>query len=271
MADTIVHAPAAPVTPSARADDSGHDSGVESAAMAASSPTHGATRMAVEEIFELIDFFKKKTVIEDDRRVYHDRGWLTGNLVSFIPKVDVPTVEGSTIICFESQLAALVELPPSKFLSSIMNYLGCSLVHLNSNAVLALSSFVMLCECWLGIPPNTSLFWYYYSPARYTKTIFGRIGFSLRCNRRDEYIKTTFKGCWKGAQEKWILVDMHDQPPWVNKLLFPPAIKNKRSEPAMTNSLAALTKRVAELRQADLEACHCIEEFYLQRIHPLGH
>jgi hypothetical protein len=36
----------------------------------------------------------------------------------------------------------------------------------------------------------------------------------------------------------------------------------------MTNRLAALTKRVAELRQADLEACHCIEEFYLRWIHP---
>jgi hypothetical protein len=38
----------------------------------------------------------------------------------------------------------------------------------------------------------------------------------------------------------------------------------------MTDRLAALTKCVAELRQADLEACHCIEEFYLRRIHLLG-
>jgi hypothetical protein len=63
---------------------------------------------------------------------------------------------------------------------------------------------------------------------------------------------------------------MHDQPPWINKLLFPPAIKNKQSESPMTDRLAALTKRVAELRQADLEACHCVEEFYLRWIRPLG-
>jgi hypothetical protein len=165
MADTTVHAPAAPVAPLASAEDLGHDSGVESAAMATSYPTRGATRMAVGEISELTDFFKKTTVIEDDRRAYHDRGWLTSNLVSFIPEVDVPTIEGSTIICFESQLAAGVGLPPSKFLSSIMNYFGCSLVHLNSNAVLALTSFVMLCECWPEIPSDTSFFSYYYSPA----------------------------------------------------------------------------------------------------------
>jgi hypothetical protein len=63
---------------------------------------------------------------------------------------------------------------------------------------------------------------------------------------------------------------MHDQPPWVNKLLFPPAIKNKRMEPLMTDRLATLTKRVAELRQAGLEACHYVKEFYLWRIRPLG-
>jgi hypothetical protein len=203
-------------------------------------------------------------VTEDDRRAYHDRGWLASNLVSFIPEVDVPTFEGSTILCFESQLAVGVELPSSKFLSSIMNYLECSLVHLNTNVVSALSSFVMLCECWLGIPLDTSLFWHYYSPARYTKTIFGGISLSLQRKRMNKYIRATFKSCWKGAQQRWILVDMQDQPPWVNKLLFPQAIKNKRMEPPMTDRLAALTKRIAELRQAGLEACHCVEEFYLQ-------
>jgi hypothetical protein len=159
MADTTVHAPAAPVAPLANADDSGHDSGAKSTAMAASSsPTHGATRMVKGEILELTDFFKKTTMTVDDRWAYHDRRWLTGNLVSFIPEVDVPTVEGSIILCFESQLAVGIGLPPSKFLSSIINYLRCLLVHLNTNSVSALSSFVMLCECWLGIPPDTSLF-----------------------------------------------------------------------------------------------------------------
>ena len=117
------------------------------------------------EIPELADFFKKTIVTEADRQAYHDLGWLSGNLISFIPEVDVPTIERSTVLCFECLLAAGLGLPPSKFLSSIMSYLGCSLVHLNANAVSALSSFTMLCECWLGIPPDTSLFWYYCSPA----------------------------------------------------------------------------------------------------------
>jgi hypothetical protein len=64
---------------------------------------------------------------------------------------------------------------------------------------------------------------------------------------------------------------MHDQPAWVNNLLFPLAIKNKWMEPSMNNRLAALIKCIAELRQTDLEVCHCIEEFHLWRIHPLDH
>jgi hypothetical protein len=159
MADSTARAPTALIASSANADDSGHDSRIESTVMAASSsPTRGTAKMAEGEIPKLTDFFKKTTMTEDDYRAYHDHGWLTGNLVSFIPEVDVPTIEGSTVLCFESQLAAGLGLPPRKFLSSIMNYLECSLVHLNPNAVSTLSSFVMLCECWLGIPPDTSLF-----------------------------------------------------------------------------------------------------------------
>jgi hypothetical protein len=63
---------------------------------------------------------------------------------------------------------------------------------------------------------------------------------------------------------------MHVEPPWVNKLLFPPAIKDQRKEPTTTDRLTTLVRHVAELRQAGLEACHCAKEFYLWRIRPLG-
>jgi hypothetical protein len=38
----------------------------------------------------------------------------------------------------------------------------------------------------------------------------------------------------------------------------------------MTPRLAALVKQVAELRTADLWACHCTKEFTLWRIRSLG-
>jgi hypothetical protein len=63
-----------------------------------SSPTHGVIKMDDGEIPELTDFFKKTIVTDVDRKAYHDLGWLSGNLISFIPEVDVPTVEGSTVV-----------------------------------------------------------------------------------------------------------------------------------------------------------------------------
>jgi hypothetical protein len=145
-------------------DDVGSDSGVESTTMTtSSSPTHGTCLMVKGEIPELMDFFKGSTITEEELKGYHNHGWLTGNVLSSILEVDIPIVHDSTVLCFESYLLAGLGLPPSKFLAAIMNYLGCSLVHFNVNAIATFSSFVMLCKCWFGIPPDSSLFWYYYS------------------------------------------------------------------------------------------------------------
>jgi hypothetical protein len=70
------------------------------------------------------DFFKKTTVTEEERRAYHRFSWLTGNLISTIPEVDVSIIHDSIIVCLESYLIVGLGLPPSKFLSAIMNFLG---------------------------------------------------------------------------------------------------------------------------------------------------
>jgi hypothetical protein len=63
---------------------------------------------------------------------------------------------------------------------------------------------------------------------------------------------------------------MHVQPQWVNKHLFPSFIDDKQSEPKMMLRLVALVKRVAELHETGLWACHCSEELTLMWIHSLG-
>jgi hypothetical protein len=60
-------------------------------------------------------------------------------------------------------------------------------------------------------------------------------------------------------------VDVHKPALWGNKFMFPPIIEDKRNEPLMNDCLTALVKRVAKLREVRLKACHCIEEFNLQR------
>jgi hypothetical protein len=104
------------------------------------------------------EFIKKMIVTEDEPKGYHDLGWLPGHLMSSISEVEFPTVDDSNVTCFESHLIAALSIPPSKFLVTIISNLGCGLVHFNPNAIAALSCFTMLCECWLGIASDTSLF-----------------------------------------------------------------------------------------------------------------
>jgi hypothetical protein len=154
-----------PIVDAPTGDDAQSYSGAESIALAtSSSPTLATTKMADRKVPEMSDFFKKTTVTEEECLAYHSFSRLTGNLVSMIPEVDIPNVHDSTTICLESYLIVGLGLPPSKFLSSITDFIGCELVHFNPNAIAALIYFAMLCECWLGIAPDASLFWYFYSP-----------------------------------------------------------------------------------------------------------
>jgi hypothetical protein len=177
-------------------DDTKGDSQEESTALTtSSSPTSATVKMVDGKILELSDFFKKTSFTEPECQAYHDHSWLPGSLISTIPEVDVPNIHDSTVICFESHLIARLGLTPSKFLVAVMNYLVCELVHFNPNAITTLSYFTMLCECWLGIALDTSLFWYYYSLARYDKVVYSRIGLSLRHNHWNEFIEAAFMGC----------------------------------------------------------------------------
>jgi hypothetical protein len=160
----------------------------------------------------LSDYWMKSTVTEANHSTYHSTGWLGGGFESFVPEVDVPMLDNSNVVYFESHLIVGLRLPPGKFLVAILNFLRCELVHLNPGTIDALSCFTMLCKCWLRIALDTSLLWYFYYPARYDKTVFSRIMLLLHRHRRKEYLDATFKGCWKGASGKWFLVDMHVPP-----------------------------------------------------------
>jgi hypothetical protein len=207
-----------PVATEPTAGGNKSNSEMESDALATSSSATMATiKMVDNKIPDIADYWKKSNVSEANHQAYHNLGWLTGNLISSVPMVDIPTTHGSIVVCFESHLVTGLGLPPSKFLVAIMNFLGCELVHFNPNAIAILSCFTMLCECWLGIAPDTSLFWYFYSPARYNKVVYSGIGLPLRRHRIHEYIDATFTISWRGSQSKWFLGDMHVKPKWVNR------------------------------------------------------
>jgi hypothetical protein len=100
MAEGPVHDPIA-VNPSVD-ESTRSDSEAENTTMTTSSClTHGVSMMAKGEIPELTDFFKKTSLSKEKLQGYHRLGWLTGNVLSSIPEVDVSTVHDSSVLCFE--------------------------------------------------------------------------------------------------------------------------------------------------------------------------
>jgi hypothetical protein len=139
--------------------------------------------MAERKIPNLYEYWKLLMVGEDDLSNFHAVGWLPDDLVCSPTTLEFPMIDHANIVCFESYLMCGLGLSPSKFLVAILNYLGCELTHLHPNAIAALSFFNMLCECCLDIPPNISLFWYFYSLTRYEQKLFYDLGLNLWCNR----------------------------------------------------------------------------------------
>jgi hypothetical protein len=178
--DQILHVVSDPI-----ADKNKNASGAESEVLVVSSCSNVAiAKMANKTTPSMSDYWKKSTIIKAGCFVDHTAGWLGGRLEFHVPEVDIPTVNSSTLICFESHLVVALGAPPSKFLVSIMNFLRCEMVHLNLNAIIALSYFTMLCKCWMWITPDTSLLWYFYSPTHYDKVVYSVIELSLCCIRR---------------------------------------------------------------------------------------
>jgi hypothetical protein len=85
-------------------------------------------------------------VKEADISKFHEVIWLLGDLIGSPITLDFLTIDHTHIVCFESHLMCGLRLPPSKFLVAILGYLGCELIHLNSNAIATLSYFCMFCE-----------------------------------------------------------------------------------------------------------------------------
>jgi hypothetical protein len=114
--------------------------------------------MVKKEVPKLFEYWKVPMTSKKDLAAYHATGCHPCVMLSSTTDLDFPTIDKTIIVCFESHPMCGLDLPPSKFLISILNYLGHELIHLNPNAIAVLSCINMLCECWLGIPPNTNLF-----------------------------------------------------------------------------------------------------------------
>jgi hypothetical protein len=78
------------------------------------------------------------------------------------------------------------------FLRGLLHFYHIELVHLAPNSIMIISTFVHLCEAFVGITPHFHLWRYFFELKKTGKgTIIGSIGFMLRRNMKLEYIDLT--------------------------------------------------------------------------------
>jgi hypothetical protein len=83
-------------------------------------------------------------------------------------------------------------VPAGDFLCGLLHFYRIELVHLAPNSITVISTFVHLCEAYLGIAPHFHLWRHFFELKKTGKgVVVGSVGFMLRWNMKSEYIDLT--------------------------------------------------------------------------------
>jgi hypothetical protein len=93
---------------------------------------------------------------------------------------DIPTSNTNKIVVLSSFFQHEFGLPTSQFLCGLLHHYKIELVYLNPNSIHQIVILVHLCEAFLGVPQNVSLFKSYfllnYQPSADRWKVIGGIG-----------------------------------------------------------------------------------------------
>jgi hypothetical protein len=117
---------------------------------------------------------------------------------------DIPIPNTKEIMVFSSFFQRGFGLPASDFMCGLLDHYKIELVHINPNSILQITVFVHLCEAFLGIPPNFSLFKNYfflkYQPSAANRKVIRGVGLqtSPHVSFLELPMKTSLRG-WRRA------------------------------------------------------------------------
>jgi hypothetical protein len=80
-------------------------------------------------------------------------------------------------------------IPAGDFLRGLLYFYSIELVHLVPNSITIISTFIHLCEAYLGIAPHFHLWRHFFELKKTGKVgVVGSVDFMLRRNMKSEYI-----------------------------------------------------------------------------------
>ena len=114
--------------------------------------------------------WRRGILTAEDMAVLEEEGYLpTGKNRGWrLPKADEvpPKPKADEVVMTVAALERGFSFPPSAFFCKVLETYGLQPHNMTPNSVLILSSFVAVCEGYLGVPPSIDLFQYYFTVKR---------------------------------------------------------------------------------------------------------
>jgi hypothetical protein len=139
--------------------------------------------------------WETSTVSEEQIQSLVDRGLLRPKAqVGWRPAAgeEFPMEGTGETVVFLAHIKRGFGVPVRDFLCGLLHFYCIELMHLAPNSITIISTFVHLCEAFLGIVPHFHLWRHFFELKKTGKgTVVGSVGFMLRQNMKSEYINLT--------------------------------------------------------------------------------
>jgi hypothetical protein len=168
-------------------------------------------KMEKAAIPDLSTILEASTVTEEQIQSLVDRGLLRPKVqVGWRPAAgeEFPTEGTGETVVFLTHIELGFGVPAGNFLRGLFHFYRIKLVHLAPNSITIISTFVHLCESYLGIAPHFHLWRHFFELKKMGKgTVVGSFGFMLRRNMKSEYIDLSLPSNTSGWKQGWFYLD----------------------------------------------------------------
>jgi hypothetical protein len=155
--------------------------------------------------------WEPSTVAEEQIQALVDRGLLR-------PKTEVgwktvageefPTEGTGETVVFFAHIKRGFGVPVGNFLRGLLYFYCIELVHLVPNSITIISTFIYLCEAYLGITLHLHLWRHFFELKKTDKAgVIGSVGFMLWRNMKSEYIDLALPDNTTGWKQGWSYLD----------------------------------------------------------------
>jgi hypothetical protein len=172
-------------------------------------------------------------------------------------------------VLFVSYLSCGLALPISPFFVLLLEELGRQLQHLTPHSILQAAIFAHLCEMFVRVAPNTSLFRYFFMLVKSgkAKDHLGAYYFQTRSDSAMAYIPTLGGARWEHWRGDWVIASTEAN----DRLALPsdgPRLERKqwRAKPSLAPEFQLILDRIKSLAMGGLTSMHVVGDFLKCRI-----